>query len=151
MRILFCSDTYPPQVNGVSVVTAISVRGLLARGWECEVVAPRYPKDGNGLLVDDGGARRTDLPSVPAPVYNEIRLAAPLWGRVREVADRFRPDIVHSATEFVVLANLVGMPAKKASAGNPIKLPPPATEFRPPANTPAKKMPIQGKSSMKLS
>lgn len=102
MRILFCSDTYPPQVNGVSVVTAISVRGLLARGWECEVVAPRYPEDGNGLIVDDGGARRTDLPSVPAPVYNEIRLAAPLWGRVREVADRFRPEIVHSATEFVV-------------------------------------------------
>lgn len=30
-RILFCSDTYPPQVSGVSVVTALSVAGLRAR------------------------------------------------------------------------------------------------------------------------
>jgi len=102
MRILFCTDTYPPQVNGVSVVTAISVRGLIARGWECEVIAPRYPESGDGLVVDDGGARRTSIASIPAPVYNEIRLAAPAWGTVRGVADRFRPDIVHCATEFVV-------------------------------------------------
>jgi hypothetical protein len=25
MRVLYCTDTYPPQVNGVSVVTALSV------------------------------------------------------------------------------------------------------------------------------
>ena len=42
-RVLYCTDTYPPQVNGVSVVTALSVAGLRARGWECAVVAPRYP------------------------------------------------------------------------------------------------------------
>ncbi len=102
MRILFCTDTYPPQVNGVSVVTAISVRGLLARGWECEVIAPRYPDDTNGLVVDDGGARVTTIPSIPAPVYKEIRLAAPAWGTVRHVAERFKPDLVHCATEFVV-------------------------------------------------
>ena len=27
-RVLFCTDTYAPQMNGVSVVTAMSVRGL---------------------------------------------------------------------------------------------------------------------------
>jgi len=102
MRILFCTDTYPPQVNGVSVVTAISVRGLIARGWEAEVIAPRYPEDGTGLVVDDGGARRTSIPSIAAPIYNEVRLAAPAWGSVKSVADRFRPDLVHCATEFVV-------------------------------------------------
>ena len=26
-RVLYCTDTYPPQVNGVSVVTALSVDG----------------------------------------------------------------------------------------------------------------------------
>lgn len=102
MRILFCTDTYPPQVNGVSVVTALSVRGLLARGWECEVIAPRYPDTADGMIVDDGGAPRTDIPSIPAPVYKEIRLAAPAWGTVRAVAERFRPDIVHCATEFMI-------------------------------------------------
>ncbi len=102
MRILFCTDTYPPQVNGVSVVTAISVRGLRARGWECEVVAPRYPASTDGLVLDDGGVRRTSLPSIAAPVYKEVRLAAPMWGMVRETAERFRPDLVHCATEFVI-------------------------------------------------
>lgn len=102
MRILFCTDTYPPQVNGVSVVTALSVRGLAARGWTCEVVAPRYPEGGEGLPIDDGGARRTTLPSVPLPRYPELRLAAPAWRHVRAVARRFAPDVVHSSTEFVV-------------------------------------------------
>ncbi len=102
MRILFCSDTYPPQVNGVSVVTAISVRGLIARGWDCEVLAPRHPSDTDGLKLDDGGARVTTIPSMPAPVYKEIRLAAPAWGTACDLVDRFKPDLVHCATEFVV-------------------------------------------------
>ena len=45
MRVLYCTDTYPPQVNGVSIVTAQSVTGLLRRGWECAVLAPRYPAE----------------------------------------------------------------------------------------------------------
>jgi phosphatidylinositol alpha 1,6-mannosyltransferase len=43
MRVLFCTDTYPPQVNGVSIVTALMVSGLSRLGWQCAVVAPRYP------------------------------------------------------------------------------------------------------------
>ena len=31
MRVLYCTDTYPPQMNGVSVVTAVSVDGLSRR------------------------------------------------------------------------------------------------------------------------
>ena len=45
MRVLFCTDTYLPQVNGVSIVTALSVAGLTRLGWECAVVAPEYPED----------------------------------------------------------------------------------------------------------
>ena len=33
MRVLFCTDTYLPQMNGVSVVTAVSVEGLARAGW----------------------------------------------------------------------------------------------------------------------
>lgn len=103
MRILFCTDTYPPQVNGVSVVTALSVQGLRARGWDVEVIAPRYPAAtpvvfAPELLRD----RLTSVPAVPLPGYPDIRLAAPARGTVRDVIDRFRPDVVHSATEFVI-------------------------------------------------
>lgn len=103
MRILFCTDTYPPQVNGVSVVTALSVQGLRERGWEVEVIAPRYP-DGEGDVFGAGvsHAQVTSIPSMPLPGYRDIRLAAPARGTVRSVVERFRPDIVHSATEFVI-------------------------------------------------
>ena len=114
MRILFCTDTYPPQVNGVSVVTALSVTGLRARGWEVEVIAPRYPADIPRIfersMSDDGV---TPIASVPLPGYPDIRLAAPARRTVREVIARFRPDIVHSATEFMI--GRMGMRAARAA------------------------------------
>lgn len=103
MRILFCTDTYPPQVNGVSVVTALSVQGLRDRGWDVEVIAPRYPA-GDADIFGPGvsHAQVTSIPSMPLPGYRDIRLAAPARRTVRDVVDRFTPDIVHSATEFVI-------------------------------------------------
>lgn len=103
-RALYCTDTYPPQVNGVSVVTALSVEGLRARGWEVEVVAPRYP---SGTLDpfrtgETGSAATTAIPSLPMPVYPDLRLAAPAGRTIAGVIDRFAPDIIHSATEFMI-------------------------------------------------
>lgn len=103
MRILFCTDTYPPQVNGVSVVTALSVQGLRARGWDVEVIAPRYPDDQPAVFAPGLAHEHvTSIPSMPLPGYRDIRLAAPERSTVRDVIQRFRPDVVHSATEFVI-------------------------------------------------
>jgi glycosyltransferase involved in cell wall biosynthesis len=106
-RILYCSDTYPPQVNGVSVVTALSVAGMQERGWECAVVAPQYPKPYGKAFASDARdlsavREHLRLPSVPFPPYPEIRLVAPLYGSVLEVMRRFRPHVVHCQTEFLV-------------------------------------------------
>lgn len=105
MRVLFCTDTYPPQVNGVSVVTAISVRGLSARGWECAVIAPRYPAGMDNPFAHDGTGIRDvilSIPSVPMPTYPDIRLAAPSYRAVLGAARRFKPDLIHSETEFMI-------------------------------------------------
>lgn len=107
MRVLYCTDTYPPQVNGVSVVTAASVAGMQERGWDCAVVNPRYPKPYGEAFEADAPelaavALHEKLPSIPFPPYPDIRLAAPLYGRVREIVRRFRPDIVHCQTEFMI-------------------------------------------------
>jgi len=119
-RVLYCTDTYPPQVNGVSVVTALSVAGLRERGWECAVVAPQYPA---GVFnAFDAKRERLDedvtsvIPSIPFPGYREIRLAAPMYGRVLDQIRRFQPDLVHCETEFVIgrlgqiAANRLGIP-----------------------------------------
>lgn len=107
MRVLYCTDTYPPQVNGVSVVTALSVEGLSRLGWECAVVAPRYPAATHAAWSESGPAdgRPTELvslPSIPLPGYSEVRLVLPRPTPVHQLVERFRPDIIHCATEFSV-------------------------------------------------
>jgi phosphatidylinositol alpha 1,6-mannosyltransferase len=105
MRVLYCTDTYPPQVNGVSIVTAVSVSGLTQTGWECAVAAPRYPKAVHAAWNADGLPPDSEVPvhsfpSVAAPFYPEIRLARPRVAELGRLIAGFRPDLVHCETEF---------------------------------------------------
>ncbi|HEX8848650.1 MAG TPA: glycosyltransferase family 1 protein [Gemmatimonadaceae bacterium] len=106
-RILFCTDTYPPQVNGVSVVTALSVAGLRARGWKVAVVAPRYPRSApNPFSGAQPGAgledELTTIANAGFPPYPDIRIAAPNYPAIAGAIERFQPDIVHCETEFMI-------------------------------------------------
>lgn len=102
MRVLYCTDTYPPQVNGVSIVTALSVAGLVRRGWGCAVLAPRYPAETHAAWggAEGGGAHVTEFPSVALPGYPEIRIALPRTSQVTRIIRHFEPDLVHCETEF---------------------------------------------------
>ncbi len=103
-RVLYFTDTWIPQVNGVSVVTALSVDGLQDRGWEVGVVAPAYPLDlpdpfHRGALAN---GFRAEVPSMAIPGYRDLRLVTP-FSRLGEAAvEAFRPDLVHCATEFLI-------------------------------------------------
>lgn len=112
MRLLVCTDSYPPQLNGVSVVTALTASGLRARGWQCAVVAPAYPAHAGTALAADPAIPLTSLPSVPLPGYRDVRVALPAWRRMRRAVRDFAPDLVHCATEFVV--GRLGMAAARA-------------------------------------
>lgn len=113
-KVLYCTDTYPPQVNGVSVVTALSVAGLRQRGWDCIVVAPEYPSVmPHGPMTRNAEDQLVPIPSVAFPPYPDIRLAAPAYGRIADVVRRFKPDLVHSATEFMI-GRLGQIAAKRA-------------------------------------
>ena len=48
MRILFCTDTFLPEVNGVTTVLATMRAGLRDRGHEVFVAAPAYSGSGDG-------------------------------------------------------------------------------------------------------
>jgi len=92
MRIAIATDTFTPQVNGVTTVLQRIVRVLRSAGHEVAVVAPRYP---NGS--PSGGELR--LRSVPCPTYPAIRLTVPRYRRLASFLDRHEPDIVHVPTE----------------------------------------------------
>ncbi len=105
MRVLYCTDTYPPQVNGVSIVTQVSVTGLTRSGWECAVAAPRYPAATHAAWSQDAGSEVGagavhSFPSIAMPRYPEIRLARPSVAQLTRLIDDFRPDLVHCETEF---------------------------------------------------
>ncbi|MEK6768411.1 MAG: glycosyltransferase family 1 protein, partial [Gemmatimonadota bacterium] len=94
MRIALVSDTYTPQVNGVTTVLRRIVQAIGAARHHAAVVAPDYPN-----LQPDTRANELRVPSVAFPPYPAIRLSLPVPRRVAHFLDRFEPDLVHVATE----------------------------------------------------
>lgn len=93
MKLALITDTWLPEVNGVTTVLSRMREGLRERGHTVLVVAPRYrdaPRDEEGVL------RRA---SMPCPGYPSSRLSWPLSRRVPAALDAFEPDLVHVVTE----------------------------------------------------
>lgn len=95
MRIAIVTETYLPQLNGVSRTLSQLVRELRRRGHEVLVIHPDY-----GAIADDAG--HVTVPAVRLPFYREIRLPVPPFGRTLRALDGFRPDLIHIATEAVL-------------------------------------------------
>ena len=96
VRIALVTDTYLPQVNGVTTVVRRIADTLRAAAYDVVVIAPRYPHGPGG---DGGGSEELRVPSLPFPPYPSIRLSFPLYRHVEQFLDRFTPDLVHVATE----------------------------------------------------
>ena len=93
MRISLVTDTYLPEVNGVTTVLAVMREGLRRRGHAVQVIAPAYGRPD----PDDAGVERR--PSLPFPPYPAMRLSRPWGDDVADALRRFRPDVIHVATE----------------------------------------------------
>lgn len=91
MRATIVTETYFPQVNGVSRTLGQLVRVLRAEGNHVQLVHPQYgePATDSVHLV-----RARSL-----PFYKELHLPLPPFGSTWRAIDAFRPDIVHIATE----------------------------------------------------
>lgn len=92
MRITIVTETYFPQVNGVSRTLGQLVGALRARDDRVQVVHPDYGRP--AAHPDDVLVR-----SATVPFYPELRLPVPPFGRATRAIDAFRPDLVHVATE----------------------------------------------------
>lgn len=94
MRIGLVSDTYTPQVNGVTTVVRRIASLLRAQGHEALIVAPRYPNAAEPADPDE-----LRIPSAAFPLYPEVRMALPPFRRVAGLFDAAPPDVVHVHTE----------------------------------------------------
>lgn len=96
LRISLVSETYFPQINGVSRTLDRLVRHCTDSGDLVQLLLPRYPQPPAELPP---GADRRDWRAVPLPFYREVMLPLVTPGMVSGALADFRPDLVHIATE----------------------------------------------------
>jgi glycosyltransferase involved in cell wall biosynthesis len=93
MRITIVTETYFPQVNGVSRTLGELVRHLIASGDDVQLIHPDY-----GVTLE-GHGEVLAVRAVVLPFYKELHLPLPPFGAVRRAIAAFRPDLMHIATE----------------------------------------------------
>jgi glycosyltransferase involved in cell wall biosynthesis len=106
VRLALFTDTYPPQMNGVSRTLERLVAEARERGAAVRVFTTTDPE----LQHDDPDEVRWK--SVPFWAYPQVRLSAPRAMAARAALAEWKPSLVHVATEFGV--GLAGRSAAKA-------------------------------------
>lgn len=109
MHIVFVTETWPPQVNGVALTVRALALGLAARGHRVEVVRPG--RDGN-----DGKVELLFARGAPLPRYPGLQVGMPQGGELRRRWSERRPDVVYIATE-----GLLGISAMRVA--NALQIP----------------------------
>lgn len=110
VRVAIVTESFLPQVNGVTGSVLKVCEHLRSEGHQALVVAP-----------GPGPSRHGSVPvvriaSAPLPGYAEQRVAYPSWRLAQALRD-FRPDVVHLAAPTVLgaqaatLARRAGVPA----------------------------------------
>ncbi len=93
MRIAYVTETFPPELNGVSLTVERTVRFLRARGHDVALIRPRQPGDS---ALDAGDELRTAGCAIP--MYPEMRFGLSRVAPLKRRFENTRPQVVHLAT-----------------------------------------------------
>jgi glycosyltransferase involved in cell wall biosynthesis len=88
MRIILMTEPFLPKIDGIVTMLTKTVECLRRSGDEVLIFAP------SGGPKDLFGAEVVGLPSVPFPLYPELRLALPR-ASMRMKLKAFNPEIIH--------------------------------------------------------
>lgn len=98
MRIAFFQDTYHPATNGVVVSTDLFMEELQKRGHEVLLIGPRHPD-----YTEPTPDHVHLIPAVSAELIYPGASLGKFWrGKVGKVLEDFKPDLMHSMTEFTI-------------------------------------------------
>src|SRR3989344_3601483 len=92
MRIAYFTDTYKPQVNGVTFVVAEHSK-ILAQRHGVKIYAPAYELGHRDEV--EGKVEVERYPSISLPTYKEVNLPLVQIKRLEESVVRFGPEIIH--------------------------------------------------------
>lgn len=101
MRITIATETYLPQVNGVSRTLGQLVRVLEAAGDAVQLIHPNYGERLASASDSPSGTGpdRVLVRAMNPPFYRELFVPLPPFVAARRAIDAFRPEIIHIATE----------------------------------------------------
>lgn len=112
MKISLVSETYFPQINGVSRALGRLVDTLLDNGDHIQLIIPDYPEFDTHQVFPER-VIPVRLEGMNFPFYKEIKLIFGKGTHIRERLREFDPDVVHIATEgpmgWTTLRNVVKM------------------------------------------
>lgn len=91
LRVLVVTESFLPQVNGVTNSVRRVLEHLAAAGHDAEVVAPTGPETYAGFPV-------THARGAALPFYADFRIGLETRRRLRATMQRFAPDVVHLAS-----------------------------------------------------
>jgi glycosyltransferase involved in cell wall biosynthesis len=93
MRVAYVSETWPPELNGVSLTVERTVRHLRSRGHAVELIRPRQPGE---PALDAADELRTAGCAIP--MYREMRFGLARMATLVRRFEQTRPEVVHLAT-----------------------------------------------------
>ena len=96
MRVTLITETFFPQINGVSRTLGKLVDHLRSVGDTVQVIHPDYGSP-------PASSFDLTLKALPLPFYKDVVVPLPSFGKVDRAVREFRPDLVHIATEATLV------------------------------------------------
>ncbi len=97
MKLSIVTETFPPEINGVSLTFGNLARRLAVRGHTVTVIRPNRP-DLSAASASEP-YEQIVVPGLPIPGYPQLRFGLPARRRLSELWQENRPDLVHVVTE----------------------------------------------------
>jgi 1,2-diacylglycerol 3-alpha-glucosyltransferase len=97
MKILITTDTFSPMINGVVTSVKNLYKELKHNGHDVKILT--LSNSGNETV--DGDVYY--VKSIPIGVYPDARIKFPLYNKLINEVIKWRPDVIHSQTEFSMM------------------------------------------------
>lgn len=94
-RVLIVTESFLPQINGVTNSVLRVLEHLQIRGYRADVIAPTGPDHYAGATIHRVGG--LDLPG-----YDGFIVGLATRRRLRDLMQRLKPDVVHVSSPFVL-------------------------------------------------
>lgn len=96
-NVAVVTETFPPEINGVSKTIGKMVNALLERGYRIQLFRPRQ-KSEPGVITHEN-LKVVALPGLKIPFYRELRFGLPMVRTLKRYWREERPDVVQVVTE----------------------------------------------------